>query len=108
MYTKVRNKIESEINDTTFISLTSDGWTTNTSNSSFMSLTGHWISDDYEPKTAIIRVVPFPSSHTAINISDCLQDALTDFKIAHNKIHVVVRDNAANMTAIKVADSSAV
>ena len=57
------------------------------------------ITENFELKSAILRVTPFGVSHTAHNISECLKDTVQQFNISHNKIHVIVRDNAANMAA---------
>ncbi len=99
IYTSVRNKIQEEINLAMHISFTSDGWSASTGNNSFLSLTAHWINDNYEQKSAILGVTPFEVSHTASNISECLQNNMKKYQIPDSKIHVIVRDNAANMTA---------
>lgn len=99
MYESARNKIQEEIDTAKHLSFTSDGWTATTSNTSFLSLTANWVTDNYELKSAILRVTPFDVSHTANNISDCLKDTMQQYNIPNNKIHVIVRDNAANMAA---------
>lgn len=99
IYSKVRNNILNELNDVQFISFTVDGWTATTSNVSFLSVTGHWITKEYKQRTAVLRVVPFTTTHTAENISNCLQDTIKEYNIPNYKVHVIVRDNAANMAA---------
>ena len=99
IYNNVKEKIQNEINSAKFISFTSDGWTANTSNISFLSFTAHWINENYKQESAIIRVVPFNESHNSSNISEILQDAMNQFEIPSNKVHVILRDNAANMAA---------
>ena len=58
---KVKNMIQEEINNATFMSFTSDGWTASTANTSFLSLTAHWIDENYEQTTFILRVFPGPA-----------------------------------------------
>ncbi|XP_040573979.1 zinc finger BED domain-containing protein 4-like [Lepeophtheirus salmonis] len=99
IHQKVNNILQQEINSTKFISFTSDGWTATTTNTSFLSLTGHWIDDNFDQNTFVLRVVSFPSAHTAANISKCLEDTMTEFKISFEKIHLLVRDNAVHMVA---------
>ncbi|XP_047146293.1 zinc finger BED domain-containing protein 4-like [Hydra vulgaris] len=41
----------------------------------------------------------FPESHTGKNISEYLHKGLVSFEIPHSKIHIVLRDNVANMVA---------
>lgn len=99
IYECVRNKIQDQINAAEYLSFTSDGWTADTANTSFLSLTAHWLSSNYEQQNAILRVSPFRVSHTASNIRDCLQNVMEEFNTPANKIHVIVRDNAPNMAA---------
>ena len=91
-YTKMKGNIQYDIQQAKFISFTTDGWTASTSNTSFLSLTGHWITEDFNQNSAILRVVPFPSSHTAANISACLTETINEFKIPTHKVHTIVRD----------------
>ena len=98
IYVSVKNKIQEEINSATYLSFMPNCWTATIANKSFLSLTAHWITDDYELKSAILRVSPFDVSHSAQNISECLKDTMQQFNISH-KIHVILRDNAANIAA---------
>lgn len=93
--TSVRNKIQEEIKLAMYISFTTDGWSASTGNNSLFCL----INKNYEQRTAILGVTPFDVSHTAANISECLQNTLEKYQIVDSKIHVIVRDNAANMAA---------
>ena len=92
-------KLQLEINSVLFISLTSDCWTASTSNSSFISFTAHWINDNYELRCAILQVTPFNDKHTAVNICENILNTMQKFNLSSSKVHLVVRDNAANMAA---------
>lgn len=102
IYEKVKRVIEEEINVARHLSLTSDGWTVNSANISFLSLTGHWITKNFEQTSVVLGVSSLQASQTAINISECITDTIQIFNIPHNKIHVLVRDNAVNMAAAAI------
>jgi hypothetical protein len=55
------------------------------------------LDEEFNPSLVVLRVKPFPGSHTANNISNTLQEVVDDYNIPPYKIHVVVHDNAANM-----------
>lgn len=96
IYTSLVEKVTAVTDQAENISLTTDVWTNN-SNYSFISLTGHCLDNNFEQTQVILRVKPFPGSHTAANIAEAIQDSIDDFKIPKYKIHVIVRDNGANV-----------
>ena len=79
--------------------LTNDAWTASSANISFINLTCHWITGKFEQKSAILRFTPFEASHTAHHMSECLKEPVQQFSNTHNNIHVIVKDNIANMAA---------
>ena len=68
-------------------------------------MTAHLLSNEFSQQRAVLRVMHFPECHTGKNISEYLHKGLLSFVIPHTKIHIVLRDNAANMVA-DVRDSS--
>ena len=89
--------VEGEIEKATHISFTTDIWT-NSSNTAFISLTAHFIDPvDIEQKVFTITTKHFPDSHTAVNISEVLNEVLEEWKINRERVHMLVHDNAANM-----------
>ncbi|XP_065643081.1 zinc finger BED domain-containing protein 4-like [Hydra vulgaris] len=62
-------------------------------------MTAHWLNNEFSQQRAVLRVMHFPESHTGKNISEYLHKGLRSFEIPHTKIHIVLRDNAANMVA---------
>src|ERR1700755_696080 len=69
IFMKVKAKIQTSLNEISSLSLTTDIWTASTNNAPFLSVIGHWLSDEFEQCRAVLRVVIFPGSHTA-EISD--------------------------------------
>ena len=98
IFTKVKTKIQSSLDEISSISLTTDILTASTNNAPFLSLAGHWLSNDFEECRAVLRVVPFPDKHTGARISEELHNVLDEYKIS-NKVFLVLRDSGANMVA---------
>ena len=71
IYQEIRKVVENQMNDARFISLTTDIWTSN-SNESFIALTGHSLTDDFQQRQCVLRVKPVPGSHTSEYISENL------------------------------------
>jgi hypothetical protein len=65
-------KLKNNLVNVNYISMTTDCWTASTSNLQFISLTAHWITKNYEQQMTILRVVPFPGSHTGDAISNVI------------------------------------
>lgn len=96
IHASVYEKVKATVDEAENISFTTDIWTSN-NNVSFISLTAHCLNLHYEQKTIVLRVAPFPGSHTAAHITDVLQDALQEFKIPNYKIHLFIRDNVLTL-----------
>jgi len=54
-YTNGRSSIAEEINEAKFLSFTSDLWTCPHSHESFISLTGHWLDNDFNWKSTMLN-----------------------------------------------------
>lgn len=93
---KVQHHIRESImqNDNECFSLTTDIWTSPSADS-FMSLTVHWINENFEQKIAVLRCVPYNKSHTAQNLSSTIKGIANDWGLKN--IHCVLRDNAINV-----------
>jgi len=81
-----------------YISLTTDTWTS-TNNESFMSLTGHYLTENFVPHNTCIMVRNVPGSHTAENIAKELTEALAEWSLplpSHQTVFMIT-DNGRNM-----------
>ena len=85
------------ITDVDYISLTTDIWSTEISNDSLLSLTAHWITNDFEKRSCILNARPLVESHTGEYISQVFIDMLAAWEVPTDKVHLVLRDNGANM-----------
>nr|XP_012218835.1 PREDICTED: zinc finger BED domain-containing protein 4-like [Linepithema humile] len=99
IYENIKEKVKDKLKDSAYISFTTDIWTSSVNNESFISLTAHFISlKNIEQEIHAISVKHFSQGHTGCNIADILNNILQEWNIEKEKVHVIVRDNAANMT----------
>ena len=54
MYDATRARVQSELNDVKSVCLTTNIWSAQSTTQSFLSLTVHWISEEYE-RSAVLR-----------------------------------------------------
>ena len=87
-----------------WFSFTTDIWSTEVSNDSLLSLTAHWLTDSIERKSAVLHAQPMYQAHTGEYICAQYKQMLAHWEIKDEQVHLIVRDNAANMfKAIKDA-----
>ena len=91
-YEDVKSQITAVLDpqNASHLSLTSDIRTSPHSVESFISLTCHWLTSEYERKNAVLFAKHFPGSHTGENIERMRG-------INDDRQHIFVRDGAANM-----------
>ena len=77
------------------VSVTVDIWSSRQMRS-FLGITAHYISPDWELRSAMLACKPFSGRHTAENISAQFEETLTVFDIS-TKVSHVVSDSASNM-----------
>jgi hypothetical protein len=75
----VKRRIRFCLDDAKWISFTSDIWTADQTNISFISLTAHWTTLDFERKMAVLHVAEFSESHSAVNIATYLNIMLDEW-----------------------------
>ena len=72
--------------------------TSNVSLMSMLSLTAQWLDDEFELHQVLLHCEECPGSHTADNLTAKFEKMLAEWKIDKKRVHVVLRDNARNMT----------
>lgn len=80
------------------ISFTMDIWTSNVSLMSMFSLTAQWLDDEFELHQVLLHCEECPGSHTPDNLRAKFEKMLAEWKIDKKRVHVVLCDNARNMT----------
>jgi hypothetical protein len=63
---KVMNKVM-------YLCITDDGWTSR-ANDSFLVVTGHWLTEDFEPRSCTLSLRHIAEAHTADAIAGAVQE----------------------------------
>jgi hypothetical protein len=90
IFQKVKTKLQTSHDKASNILLTTDIWTASTNNFAFLSITGHWVSNEYEQHRAILRVLPFSCHRTGVWISEELNNAVEEYKLPKSKVFLVL------------------
>lgn len=97
MYEEVKTALKDSIDSSTRIVLTTDMWTSRTTEA-YLTVTGHFIDKDWQMQACNLETTHVDVKHTADNISELLTKLSENWGIS-NKIHAVVTDNGANMVS---------
>ena len=79
------------------VALTTDMWTSRATQA-YITLTCHWIDDDWNFTNKILFTSEIPERQTGINIAERLKQGCSEWRIPDDHIVFVVHDNASNMT----------
>jgi hypothetical protein len=97
LFESVKKNIILDLKFAEFICFSTDMWSSQFTTQSYMSLTAHWISKNFEQKTALLSCESFDKAHTGDNISEAFNVMISKADINPNKIFAIVHDNAANV-----------
>ncbi|XP_067284005.1 zinc finger BED domain-containing protein 4-like [Pseudorasbora parva] len=109
MHKSITSRIKAHVAEAHAFAFTCDIRTCEYTTQSYISVTSHWINEDFKRTHATLRCEAFDGRHTALNIADALQDPNQEIIKACNKeiikawdipvtkCPLVLRDNAANM-----------
>ena len=89
--------VKSEIEGVTHVSFTTDTWSASAGSCSLLSLTAHWLTELFAKRSAVLHVQPLQESHTGEYLGVVYKRMLDHWEISTDKVHLVLRDNAANM-----------
>ncbi len=97
LYEETRKVIVKELSETAYIALTSDAWTSRATES-FLTVTAHYITSEWEMRSIVLQTRPLYESHTSEHLSTALTQAVTKWKLERcNSTIPVTTDNAKNM-----------
>lgn len=97
LYEGTRQVIAKELSETAYIALTSDAWTSRATES-FLTVTAHYITSEWEMRSIVLQTRPLYESHTIEHLSTALTQAVTKWKLERcNSTIAVTTDNAKNM-----------
>lgn len=77
------------------ICFTVDLWTSR-ANESYIAITGHYITADFEMKSVLLACDHFSDRHTSANIQEFMVNTAAEWNLT-GKINFVISDNAANV-----------
>ena len=95
---KVKHTIKKEMD---YYSMTTDIWSSRVMQS-FMAVTLHYLTEEFDIKTFVLEVTPLRGSHTGEFIAERLRHTLLSFGMQVQKVALLLRDNASN--GIKACD----
>ncbi|XP_072568141.1 E3 SUMO-protein ligase ZBED1-like isoform X2 [Paramormyrops kingsleyae] len=96
IYEEVKLHVKTSLASAERVALTCDAWTSRATES-YVTITSHYISDEWELVSHVLQTRAMHESHTGSNIAELLKTALEEWDIKW-KDPVVVTDNASNMT----------
>ncbi|GAA6085058.1 zinc finger BED domain-containing protein 1-like, partial [Tachysurus ichikawai] len=70
----------------------------------FLSLTLHYIDDDWKLRQRCLETAYFPADHTADMIAQGLKDMLSEWDLAEEKLSAITTDNGANVVKAAALD----
>lgn len=94
-YDSEKDRLTSELASVPTASITTDTWTSN-STESYITVTEHHITDDWEMKANVLITRAMPERHTGENLANKLKDCVSEFGL-DGKIEMCVHDNARNI-----------
>ncbi len=98
LHQDVYSHVESPLKeDSPSISFTTDIWSSDVGPMSLLNLTAQWIDLKFQLHTAVLHAQESPSSHTDAVLVTKYDNMLQTWQILSERVHVVLRDNAANM-----------
>lgn len=96
LYTEVRDKVMNEIGNIEAFSATTDLWSSRTTEP-YISLTIHFIDDDWKLRNRCLQTAFFPDDHTGALIADGLKETLTAWGLDEARLMCMTTDSGANM-----------
>ena len=98
IYEEQKIKLLSELSSVSSVSLTTDTWTS-TATVSYITVTEHHISDDWEIKSNVLCTREMPERHTGENIASKLRSVVSEFDL-DDKVEMCVHDTKNVMPEI--------
>lgn len=97
LYEDTKAKLMAEISLIQWCSLTTDLWTSKATQG-YMTVTCHFLTEDWELRSVVLETTHVAVSHTADNLASALGAIINTWNIS-GKIVRVVTDGASNITA---------
>ena len=95
-YRQVRAGIEQQLATVEKCTLTTDLWTSQYQQRAYISLTVHFVDDNFDLQCKCLQTLEIPQDHTASSLSEVLKSMLQDWSISE-KVCAGITDNASNI-----------
>ncbi|XP_063742293.1 E3 SUMO-protein ligase ZBED1-like [Eleginops maclovinus] len=96
LYQKHRAKLETDLATVKHFAATTDMWSSRTMDP-YLSLTVHFISDEWVLESHCLQTSYFPDDHTGELLAAGLQEALDSWGLSEQKLVAITTDNGANI-----------
>ena len=96
MYQETKSKLQNMLKAPTGIAITADGWTS-MATQSYMTLTGHFITEDWNIMDVGLQTRHTPEKHTSENLKTLFESAFSEWNLGDKEV-LRVEDNARNIT----------
>lgn len=95
-YNNMKSDILSELGKATAVSFTTDAWSSIVKEP-FLSLSAHFVSEDWKLSMFCLQVLYLPEAHTGVNIAEAIESCLESWSIPKTIVTSITTDNATNM-----------
>ncbi|XP_071344173.1 E3 SUMO-protein ligase ZBED1-like [Trachinotus anak] len=96
LYLKCKESVQQEILSAKYFATTSDLWSSRTSEP-YISLTIHFIDEEWNLRTRCLETADFPDDHTGEVIAEGLKEVLLSWSLTEHKMVCITTDSGANM-----------
>ncbi|XP_076837705.1 E3 SUMO-protein ligase ZBED1-like [Brachyhypopomus gauderio] len=96
MYEKCKAQVEVELSQVYYYATTTDMWSSRTTDP-YISLTVHFITEDFQLKSRCLQTTFFPEDLTSENIATGMREAVAAWSLDEGRQVCITTDNAANM-----------
>ncbi|XP_038590224.1 E3 SUMO-protein ligase ZBED1-like [Micropterus salmoides] len=96
LYDKCKAQVETELSRVEYYAATTDLCSSRTTEP-YISLTVHFINEDFQLKSRCLQTAFFPEDHTSENIATGMREAVAAWGLDERRQVCITTDNAANM-----------
>ncbi|XP_053506474.1 E3 SUMO-protein ligase ZBED1-like [Ictalurus furcatus] len=96
LYSEVRERVQEQLKSGSYFATTADLWSSRTSEP-YLSLTVHFIDQDWKLVSLCLQTVYFPEDHTGEAIAAGLTDALASWGLSEERQVCITTDSGTNI-----------
>ena len=95
-YEETKQKLKDTMQEVGGLSITADLWCS-MANDAYLSLTAHFITDEWAMRSICLGTIPVSDRHTGVNIVSWIEDKLAEFSIDPVRVVGFVHDSGSNI-----------